>query len=458
MIQPLERSLIVKSSPQSNDLWDGFKSPPYIGPFGSCKELQESNEDEVLISGPAGTGKSRACLQKIHDLAQRWPGSRYLIIRKTRTSLSESALQTFEDWVLGAGHPLILSGPERRNRVKYTYPNGSEIYAGGMDKPGRIMSTEFDLIFCQEAIELDEGDWEALTTRLRNNVLPFQQIMADTNPSFPRHWLKIRCDNGTTNLLESRHEDNPVLYDHDKNEWTKLGKVYLMRLDRLTGARKLRLRDGKWVQAEGVIYEGWDTTIHLIDSFKIPDHWRKFRCVDFGYVNPFVCGWFALDEDDRMYLYRYIYMTKRTVRVHAEKIEELSRDDMTLDPRIVCDHDAEDQATLVENGLETILADKRVSVGIDAVIERLKIQGDGRPRLFVLRDSLVETDQSLVEVKKPYRVEDEFDSYIWKEKSRKEEPLKEDDHGMDMVRYAVMAVDKPEKEPEFQVQQLAVNI
>ena len=117
----------------------------------------------------------------------------------------------------------------------------------------------------------------------------------------------------------------------------------------------------------------------------------------------------------------------------------------------MCDHDAEDQATLVENELQTLNADKRVSVGLEVVMERLKIQEDGRPRLFILRDSLVEIDQSLKEAKKPYRIESEWDGYIWKETGTKEEPVKKDDHGMDLVRYSCMQVDHPVKEPDFEI-------
>ena len=52
-------------------------------------------------------------------------------------------------------------------------------------------------------------------------------------------------------------------------------------------------------------------------------------------------------------------------------IKRLSENDKNLDDQIICDHDAEDQATLRENGLQTMNADKRVSVGLDAVMERV---------------------------------------------------------------------------------------
>ena len=413
-----------------------LKQTPYT-PFGECLTLFETQTDEVLISGPAGTGKSRACLEKIHYLMQKYDGARALIVRKTRASLTESALQTYERWVLGYDHPIIQGGAQRRFRQNYLYPNGSEIIVGGMDNPTRIMSTEYDIIFVQEIIEITEDDYESLTTRLRNNVIPFQTMIADTNPGPPMHWVKQRCNQGVATLLESRHEDNPRLYDHDAEEWTQEGLVYIARLDKLSGARKQRLRHGKWVQAEGVIYEGYDPKVHLIDRFDIPEDWTRLRVIDFGFTNPFVCQWWAMDPDGRLYMYREIYHTQRTVKTHAATIKQF---DEPIE-QTICDHDAEDRATLYENGIPNIAANKAVSVGIQKVHDRLTIAEDGKPRIYFLRDSIIEIDQSLVEAKKPWCTEQEFADYVWSNKANKEAPVKENDHGMDAVRYLVAHVD-----------------
>jgi hypothetical protein len=77
------------------------------------------------------------------------------------------------------------------------------------------------------------------------------------------------------------------------------------------------------------------------------------------------------------------------------------------------------------------------------VQSRIKIQGDGKPRLFILRSALVEVDEDLLDAKKPTCTREEIAAYSWKDKSKKEEPVKEDDHGMDTMRYAVMAIDTP---------------
>lgn len=367
------------------------------------------------------------------------------MLRKTRESLTESALVTFETHVLPPQHPAVLAGGQRRLRQAYQYSNGSVIVVGGLDKPGKVMSTEYDLIYVQEAIEVEEEAWEALTTRLRNGVLPYQQLLADTNPDRPTHWLKKRCDTGKTLLLESRHEDNPRLWDAKAGQWTADGTSYLAKLDNLTGPRKQRLRYGKWVQAEGVVYPEWNAAVHIIDRFEIPKHWPRFWTVDFGFTNPLVIQWWAQDGDGRVYLYRELYQSQLLVEDAAREALALSANEPR--PRaIICDHDAEGRATLERHlGINTLPATKDVSSGIQAVATRLRPAGDGKPRLFVLRDSLVRRDPRMEEQKKPCGLIEEIDGYIWNTSANRkqgEEPVKENDHSCDAARYLVMEVDK----------------
>jgi phage terminase large subunit len=61
---------------------------------------------------------------------------------------------------------------------------------------------------------LNQEDWEAIITRLRNWKMPYQQLIGDCNPDSPTHWLKARSGaGGPLVMLESRHEDNPCLRD-----------------------------------------------------------------------------------------------------------------------------------------------------------------------------------------------------------------------------------------------------
>jgi len=418
-------------------------SPAGYMPYGAVVSLWGSRASEVLIPGPAGTGKSRGVLEKVHLFLMNYAGARGLIVRKTRASMTESVLVTFESHVATAG--CTLSNQQRRTRTAYDYVNGSSLVVGGLDNPDRLMSTEYDIIAVFEATELSEDDWEKLTTRLRNGKAPYQQIIADCNPASPTHWLKRRADRGQMAVFPSSHKDNPRLWKGD--DWTPEGRRYLATLNSLTGHRRARLLDGKWAAAEGLVYPEFDASTHVITTRVISDSWRRIVSIDFGYVHPFVAQWWAIDEDGRMYLYRELYRSQRIVADHAKQILELSKGERIS--AFISDHDAEDRATLAAAGIQTIAADKDHRTGRDAVHARLRVQADGRPRLFILADCTVETDPVLYGKKRPTSTLAEFDCYAYPKgmdgKAEKEEPVKECDDGMDAMRYAVMWLDSPNK-------------
>jgi Phage terminase large subunit len=426
-------------------------------PVGSALELFRCRAPEVLLSGPAGTGKSRAALEKLHAACLMTPNVRCLVVRKTAASLGSTALETFREHVakeaLASGEVRFYSGSQEKPAA-YMYGNGSVIVIGGMDKSTRIMSSEYDLAFVQEAIELTEDNWEAITTRLRNGVLSFQQLIADTNPGPPQHWLKGRCDQGKCVIVYCRHEDNPRLYTG--GAWTTEGLTYLSKLDALTGVRRLRLRFGKWAAAEGLVYDGFDPEIHISDAFSWksvpPADWPRYHVVDFGYTNPFVYQWWVADPDGRLYMYREIYHTKRLVEDHAEQIlkfRKVGRATEIPPVFVVADHDAEGRATLEKHlGLSTRPAHKAVQEGIEAVAARLKIAGDGKPRLFWCREAVVERDPDLVDAHVPSCTAEEVPGYVWPPKRPGEPdrpkdvlPVKKDDHGADCARYLVSELD-----------------
>jgi len=420
-------------------------------PYGGASSYWYSKAPEIIISGPYDTGKTITALNKINYLLSKYTGSRGLMIRKTYKSLINSAVVTFEEKVhqkrIGTpGYPLTKLGESKPEW--YDYPNGSRLVLGGMDNPGKTLSSEYDFIYVNQAEELTADEWQALTRAAsgRAGGAPFAQVMGDCNPDVPEHWILHR---EPLILFESRHEDNPDLFDQETGEQTEEGRGRLEALDNMTGVRLKRGRFGLWVGREGQVYE-FDPAVHLIDRFDIPKDWRRYRAIDFGFTNPFVCQWWAEDPDGRLYRYREIYMSGRTVRVHSETIKrEKGRFEAS-----VSDHDAEDRATLHENGIKTINADKRISVGIEMVQERLKVQPDGLPRLFLLRDSLIEEDASLRddETRRPNCTEQEFPGYVWPTtkagRAADERPIKADDHGVDAMRYMVMYFDGQTQYPK----------
>lgn len=412
-----------------------------FAPRGAVKQLWQTRDFETIVSGPAETGKTWGACQYADALLWKYPGAQGVMCRKVQRTLVSSCVRTYLR-ILGPGSPVKTYGGE--NPQWFDYPNGSRLWLAGMDNPGKALSSERDFVYVNQAEELALGDWETLATRCtgRAAVMPYTRMFGDCNPGHPQHWIKGRQKAGSLRLLESKHEDNPTLFD-DAGQLTEQGKRTLAILDSLTGVRKLRLRGGKWAQAEGAVYEEYDENLHLVDRFDVPSDWRRIRVIDFGYTNPFVCQWWAIDPDGRMYLYREIYHTRRLVEDHAKQINTLSSGEKY--EATIADHDAEDRATLERHGIPTLPAFKSITVGIDATAGRIRKAGDGKPRLFLMRGVTVEQDERLVESKLPTATEHEIGDYAYPKgvdgKPVKEDPVKVNDHGMDAMRYGVAHVD-----------------
>jgi len=401
----------------------------------------------MLLTGSAGGGKSRLAAEKLHAFNLHYAGATTLMLRKAREYAAKSVVPFMAHTVMGPDPRVTM----KKGDGWFEYQNGSIMYWGGMKDEGqrqaiRSMGQDgsLDMVWVEEANAFTEIDFQEIIARMRGRAASWTQIMLSTNPDTPTHWIKRSLMDGEqASVYYSGAQDNP---------YNPL--QYRDMLGRLTGVLGKRLRDGLWIQAEGAVYETFSDEIHVVDWFKPPEDWRRIRAIDFGYVNPFVCQWWAIDGDGRMYLYREIYRSKRLVSEHAKEINRLSQGEHI--EATVADHDAEDRATLRAAGILTAPADKQVKIGIQKVQERLKIQPDGKPRLFIMRGATVDIDNELLMARKPSSTLEEIPGYVWHKwqdgRSNKEEPVKEHDHGCDSARYSTMYVDKgtPRKARSYQ--------
>lgn len=404
--------------------------------FGNSLAVQTDETSELVLSGAAGTGKSVASLYKMHHACIDNPGIRCLIVRKTRSSLAESGLHTFENNILGYNHPL-LAGATRQNRQAYVYPNGSRLVVGGMDKSSRIMSSDFDLIFVQEATEVSEEDWDALLSRLRNYKLPYQQIMADCNPQSEQHWIYQRSIRGGLKLLKSVHEDNPMLFDHATGTWTQKGLEYLAKLDNLSGVRYQRLRLGLWVAAEGMVYEEFDRKIHVVRG-ALPPFKRFISGVDWGHRDAGCIVTVGETYSGQLILVDEVYRTGQTldfwIQAAHKIVAKYNPEVFACDPSLLAHIQA-----FKAKGIPAIKGMNRIKFGVDLVAQRIKAK-----TLLFHESSLKYTDPNLADTYLPTRTIDEIEGYVWDDK--KDNPVDTNSHGLDALRYCVVQYDRPKSD------------
>jgi hypothetical protein len=311
--------------------------------------LVKSTDREILVEGPAGTGKSHGILAYIHSLAWRYPKSRHLICRATRVSMTESILKTWEEQILGDSHPAYTGTAGRANRHSYDFPNDSTVVVGGLDNPEKLFSTEWDTVYVAEAIETSEDDWEKLGRAMRNNRMPYQQRVADTNPGPPNHWLNKRPkpipellrlvgtkaeynqlqaynrepSSGRMRRLVSKHQDNPAYWDINAWRWSPFGEQYVIgELSNMTGHRRARLFEGRWVAAEGTVFgmeflEGRN----IMDDFDPPGEWPLWVCSDPGFDHAFAVTFNTVSPNGTRYTVDEIYTRQQGVDEIAELIK-----------------------------------------------------------------------------------------------------------------------------------------
>ena len=405
--------------------------------FGGNAQAFMSKAPEILLAGGAGSGKTAALLCKALTVASRYPGSRTLFCRKTRESMTESVLVTWENAILGSDHPILTRRPTlRRVRQSYDMGNGSVVAVGGLDKPDKILSSEWDLIIAFEATDLELIDWETLGGRLRNGRVPWQQLAGDCNPTSPVAWPYRRFQSGTLKLFTSKHSENPRFCDQKTGEWTEDGKKYLARLQLMTGARRKRFLEGVWAASEGLVYDNFDPTIHVHPAgWSAPQDWPIVFGLDFGFYNPLALTVWAIDPDARIHLVREVYRTQTRVETVARLARSWVDTGEIPEPvAVVCDHDPENAATWNEySKLPATMADKSdKGEGIEAMQRRFDLAHDGRPRIYLAADTLAHPpQQELIDAGKPTCLRDELGMYCWDTRNPnrlKDEPIKANDH------------------------------
>lgn len=271
------------------------------------RKFLEDKSPVVVVTGSAGGGKSRAVAEKIHMFAKMYPGVSILIGRKIREHCLDSCYEMMRREVCRDEDGKLDSVTFGAKTADYT--NGSKIYFIGMkDRRAReavrsIGPGKIDMIWMEEAHEFEEEDYEELEGRLRGATAGWNQLIISTNPDGPLHWINRRMILGKeAKILYSSESDNPY---NDEG--------YSDRLEKMTGVKRARLRDGKWVQGTGTILETWSDewdkeslSGNVTDNADympgVPDVWLF---ADQGYAGKYdsKAGMFTQNSHPRVLLY-----------------------------------------------------------------------------------------------------------------------------------------------------------
>jgi len=387
---------------------------------GGSLELLLDHGHEIILSGPADTSKTWACCTKSFVLCNdpKRPGVHGIMVRKLFNSIQESGARTFNTITEGMGIQR-LGGKAYTDR--WLFPNGSSLVTAGLDNAGKLLSSEWDFVQIIQAEQLTEDEWEMVAGRCtgRGAKVAYPQIFGDCNPAGSMHWLRTRK---SLRLIPSVHKDNPALYDDLGNILPEGIRRIGFLESTLTGVRRKRLLEGIWATAEGAVYDMFDSTLgtgHV--RVRDPKEMKRwFLAMDEGYVHPAVILLIGEDGDGRHHCFKEFYKSGVLQSVVVATAREWFQEHH-------CEAAAVDEAAagliadLNDSGVYAKGSKGRVLDGINLVQNRMKMQGDGRPRFSV--------DPSCI------NFVNELESYVWNDKALKDAPKKENDDAADAYRY-----------------------
>ena len=282
-----------------------------------------SAADELLYGGAAGGGKTAATIAEAGLLCCENPGVQVYIFRRTYPELEQSAIQeAYKRW----------AGIGKYRDHTWEFPNGSRmLFRHCQHEKDRFLyqGAEIHALFIDELTHFPASIVEYLESRVRaEKLLNFKPRKRYTsNPGGIGHaWVKSRfVDLEPFNLnaieiwsetlkrskiitrqyIPAKATDNPHLTDD-----------YIFELEKKPEALRRALLDGSWDAFEGQVFFEWRDNpdgyftgekTHVISPRMIPPEWRRYRSFDWGFSKPFSVLWWAVDHEDRVYLYREWY-------------------------------------------------------------------------------------------------------------------------------------------------------
>lgn len=375
-----------------------------------------------LSHGSVRTGKTIANIFAFLHAVDRCPDQQIFMIGHTVSTIYRNAVRLILESPIFAMHRPFCTWYSAKNRLIY---RGKEIQILGATNEGSIGTIQgatFSVVYCDEMQLYPHSIIEMISTRLSN---PHSIGFASMNPTFPSHPLKqwINLAESGDKSFYSMHftlDDNPFLTQEYKDDLKKT----------LTGVFYKRNYLGLWCQAEGAIFDFFDEDIHVLEKPpRAAEYW--IAGIDFGASNPTACLLIGVSSgrnehaDPLMWVEKEYYWNNKKQRPKlvgefADDIKEF------LEPyavkNIYIDPASEVlQQELTRRKMHCVHAKNKVDQGIIATTSKMQRGG-----LYILK-----------ECKNTIR---EIQQYVWDPKAAKQgydEPLKEEDHCMDALRYCI---------------------
>lgn len=424
---------------RNNDKWITLSSIKSIGK-GKVVGFETTTHEIITYLGlkTHNSGKSFYGAFWLGLRAIKYPDKNHLLLFPTYKLGQQSTLpKFFELW------PHFTETYRKQDGV-IELPEGGKIFIRSAERPYSLEGMTVKSAWLDEAGQMQRLVWVVVQARL---AIEHGEAVLTSTP-YSSNWF----DHEFYRLAEGGNKDYfCVQYSSADSPYFPPEEQERMRKILTEEEYDMRYR-GLFRKYAGLVYRDFDRNTHVISEDKFWEmrktgDWRLFRSIDWGYNDPFAAIWVAVDKDKNFYIYAEHYQAMKPTDYHVETINRMSEGEKyeftigdSANPQML--EDFRRKGFSIVGSMKGNMANAEQS-GISLVRDHLRLQSNGKPRLFVI-DTCVNTI-------------DEFESYRYPEprdeKNQDQRPLDFNNHIMDCTRYLIHKYYAPtvKKEKEWNV-------
>ncbi len=367
--------------------------------------------DAIICDGAVRSGKT-VCMADgffIWSMSS-FHGCNFALCGRSISSLRRNVVSNLSSWLGG-----LFTVREHRgdNRLVVSYGNRENTYYlfGGLDESSykQIQGVTLAGAFLDEVVLMPRSFVEQTCARCS---VAGSKLWFNCNPAGPEHWFYkewvCKAKEKSALRLHFTMADNPGLAPSIRQRYETL----------YTGVFHQRYVLGQWCMAEGLIYP-FSPEKHL--QSQIPGSGRYYLSVDYGTMNPFSAGLWCVSEGVAYRIKEYYYDGRQAgkTKTDEEYYEALTK--LAADLPITC--------VVVDPSAASFIALIRRK-GQFSVRKAKNAVLDGiRQVASFLQAGVLKIHPDCADTIR------EFSLYSWEQGGAKDQPLKENDHAMDDIRY-----------------------
>ena len=393
-----------------------------------------SRYDAIICDGAVRSGKTSIMTWAFIEWAMReFNGQRFGICGKTVDSATKNIIIPFISMSLAKErYTLRWRRSDKLLEVKRgSVVNWFEVF-GGKDESSFMLIQGRTLagVLLDEVALMPESFANQALARCS---VDGARMWFSCNPDNPNHWFYVnwikRCSERNALYLHFTMPDNP-----------SLSEKTLARYEAMyTGVFYRRYIMGEWCLAEGLVYDFSEANI----TDEVPESADYYISIDYGTLNPFSCGLWAVNGNKAVRIKEYYYdgrakYKQLTDEEYCDAVERLT-DGYEIKRAIIDPSAASFITALKRRGFRVQQADNAVLDGI-------------RRTAVYLKNGNIKIHRCCTDAIR------EFGLYRWDDKKTEDAVVKDNDHAMDDIRYFCNTIMKYKVEKKNKISPAAASL